>query len=347
MLIRSHVGKAKILIPVKANAYGCGLSQLIPFFVEEKVEYLGVANPHEGVLARSLGYKGVILNLGSFFPENADLFFHHRIHPTITDLWQVSFLEKRAQEKGMVIDVHVKLDVGMGRLGLKEENLSAFQKAFALTKHLRISGIFTHFPCADGRPGITLRQLSRFLQLSQRLIKELSLNREDLLLHAANSYAMMRFPETHLDMVRPGLFFYGYFQNEKDRRRYHNLFPIKPSLRLIARPFSLRRLRRGDTVSYGSTYVCRKDDYPVGVFPLGYADGLPRALSNKNISFSGHPLLGRVTMDQIVLGNVESDEPVEILGEKAPSLEQWGDLSCSFAYEIMTGLGQRLRRELV
>lgn len=346
-VIRQHIGKAKILIPVKANAYGCGLSQLIPFFIKEEIDYLGVANPHEGVLARSFGYQGEILNLGAFFKENIDLFFNHDIQVAITDLWQIPFLEKKAREKKQKIKVHIKWDLGMGRLGLKKENFQEACSLFLKSPNISIRGLFTHFPCADSHAKRTLKQLSEFLAISDSFMTKLSLDKAKVILHVANSYALMLYPETHLDMVRPGIFFYGYFQSEKDRKKYFPFFPIKPSLRLLARPFSLRILNKGDTVSYGSTYTCPKNNYPVGVFPIGYADGIPRALSNKKISFSGHPLLGRVTMDQIILGNVTTDNPIEILGESEPTLEKWGDLSCSFSYEILTGLGHRLRRELV
>ncbi len=347
-LIKKHAPGAQILIPVKANAYGCGLSQIMPFFIENEIPYLGVANPHEGLLARSYGYRGDILNLGGFYPENIDLFFNHNILPAVTDLWQIDLLQQRAAELNTTLKLHIKWDLGMGRIGLTQHQFAEAVEQFRQTDRLNITGLFTHFPCADDpNTALTLNHLKRFQDLATNFLAALHIPREQVLLHSANSYAMLRFPETHLDMVRPGLLFYGYFQNEADRLRYSKIFPVKPSLRLVARPISLRELKKGDTVSYGSLYVCEEESRRVGVIPLGYADGIPRALSGSKVHFSGHPLLGRVTMDQIIVGDLTTDEIFEVLGENSSSAEFWGDVSCSFAYEIITGLGQRLRRELV
>lgn len=346
--IRNHCKNTSILIPVKANAYGCGLEEIMPFFIEHEIEAIGVANPQEGVLARSYGFKGMILNLGGFYRENANLFFEHNITPSITDFWQIQVLKHCAQEFNTILPVHLKWDLGMGRIGLKKEQYSSVVTALREPSNLKVTGLFTHFPCADSDDAaLTFSQLNVFQELALSFLSDLSLPREQVTLHCANSYAMMRFSETHLDMVRPGILFYGYYQSENDRLRYRDSFCVKPALRLIAKAISLRQLAKGDTVSYGSLYTCTKEIEEVGVIPLGYADGIPRALTNTSVHFSGHPLLGRVTMDQIILGGVICDEPLEILGGDCTSVERWGDLSSSFSYEIITGLGQRLRRELV
>ena len=185
------------------------------------------------------------------------------------------------------------------------------------------------------------------MKIANYTIESLELNRDDVILHAANSGAILHYPGSALDMVRPGLCFYGYFQTFEDKKRYGKFFNIKPSLRLTAHAFSQRNLPKGSFVSYDSTFEVKEDQYPVGVFPIGYGDGIPVALSN-GITFEGKPLLGRVTMDQIILGGIEErNQKVELLGEKSPPLEYWAEKANTISYEIMTGLGQRLRRELV
>ena len=203
----------------------------------------------------------------------------------------------------------------------------------------------THFPQMQKRKSLT--QLKRFLKTANYIIAHLGLRRNDLILHAANSGAILNYPESALDMVRPGLCFYGYFQTFEDKRKYENFFNIKPSLRLTAYAFSQRNLPKGSFVSYDSTFQVKKEQYPVGVFPIGYGDGIPIALSNR-IFFEGRPLLGRVTMDQIILGGIkERNEKIELLGEKSPPLEYWAKQANTISYEIMTRLGQRLRRKLI
>jgi len=341
---RQLAPRSKVLLPVKANAYGCGIRTLFPFFSSAAVDMLGVANTGEAVELRRLGWQKPVLNLGGFFPENIPEILAERVTVSITDLWQVEALDRAAREP---VPAHIKLDLGMGRIGLLPEQLPAFIEAARAAKHLRIEGIFTHFPHAgESARDVTLAQNSEFLKVADGLIAAINLKRDEILLHAANSYNAAFFPETHHDMIRPGILFYGYYQSEEDRLRYHDRFGFKPCLELTATPISLRKLKRGGGISYASLYHVAAAEESVGVLPLGYADGIPRALSN-NITFGNYPLRGRVTMDQIVLGGITEAKPVRILGDGVPSLELWGELAHSFSYELMSHLGNRLRRLLV
>ena len=346
-LIHDLVGKpgVKVLIPVKANAYGCGLNAILPFLKEADIDMLGVANLREAQEIRRSGFKKNVLLLGSFYKKNVSVIFQENITPLITDLWQIEFLEKEAKARGVYLDIHVKWDLGMGRLGLLPDQEKLLLKHLSKTSSLKIKGMMTHFP-GPGRKA-SLKQLARFKSLAERVIRAASLDREDVILHSANSYALLNYPESALDMIRPGLIFYGYFQNFKDYKKLGPKFPIRPSLRLTSKPFSQRILKKGAQVSYGSLYTVKEKSYPVAVLPIGYADGIPVALSNR-LSFSGFPLLGRVTMDQIILGNVPSlGQTIELLGENSPPLEYWAKLAGTITYEIMTGFSERLHRALI
>jgi len=336
----------KILWPVKANAYGCGIDTILPLIREMNIHYLGVANPFEGKLIRDYGYQGKILNLGGFYPENFSLLTDYEIIPSITDLWQIDFILKNIKTR-KVIDFHIKLDLGMGRMGIKQDEIPNLIKKLKNTTTLRLKGIFTHFPESDNiKAKSNSLIVESFKQLTNEIIDSLKYKRSEIILHAANSYAVLLNQRSHFDMVRPGLFLYGYFQNEKDRILYSRDFKIKPSISLYAKPVSLRTLNSGDTISYGSTYKVETNAYTTAVLPIGYADGIPRALSNK-INFQNFPLHGRVTMDQIILGKVKSHyKEIELLGKSSPSLEHWADLSNTVTYEIMTKLGHRLNRIL-
>ena len=336
----------KILIPLKANAYGCGLETLLPFFINNQlVDMLGVANPSEGLNIRRNKWKKPILLLGSFFENDIRQIFQGNITPCLTDLWQIQALAGYARKSGMKKGIHIKLDLGMGRLGISENQVHEMIRQLKETAVLKIKGIMTHFPKIERKD--SLSQLKKFLRISDEIIRNLQLQKSDIIFHAANSYAILNYSESALDMVRPGLCFYGYFQTLKDKKKYEKVFSVKPSLRLAAYAFSQRILKRGSCISYNSTFKVKKDQYPVGVFPIGYADGIPIALSNR-ICFENKPLLGRVTMDQIILGEIQQrNQEVELLGAKSPPLEYWARCANTISYEIMTGLGQRLKRELV
>ncbi|MDH4199424.1 MAG: alanine racemase [Spirochaetia bacterium] len=339
--------RVKLLVPVKANAYGCGFGEIIKYFNANPPDYLGVANPFEGIEARENGWKGNILNLGGFFPETAEIFFKYNIMPAITDFWQIELLNTRAQQTNSILNVHLKLDLGMGRIGLMVQDMDDCIDSLHFAKNIHIAGIFTHFPSSDQPDFISNNLvLKKFYEQSGIIMDKLHLPRHEVILHAANSYAVMLNPDSRLDMIRPGLCFYGYFANNADREKLSREFPFKPSLKLKVFPVSIRNYPKGSTISYGETYTV-VDDLIAGVIPLGYADGIPRALSNK-ISFGKYPLLGRVTMDQTVIGGLTTlNEELELLGDHSPPLELWADLNATTSYEIMVRLGERIQRKLV
>jgi alanine racemase len=342
---REIAPRSKVLLPVKANAYGCGIATLFPFFQSEAVDMLGVANCHEAVQLRALGWSKPVLNLGGFFRENIAAILKHDITVSLTDLWQVEALQSIAV--GKKVPVHIKLDLGMGRIGLQRNHVTELLSLLKRSPAIRVDGIFTHFPHSgpDARTQ-TLRQNSEFEKLAGQIIAELKLTRREVILHTANSYSAAFFPETHHDMIRPGILFYGYYQSEADRENFDTELSFRPCLELVATPISHRTLARGEGISYASLYHVGQECERVAVLPLGYADGIPRALSNA-ISFGSHALRGRVTMDQIIVENSDGATSIRLLGPGMPSLELWGDMAHSFSYEIMSHLGNRLRRVLV
>jgi alanine racemase len=348
-LIKKIAGtKVKTLIPVKANAYGCGLAEMMGFFQKAKPDFLGVANPYEGQVVRKLGWHGKILNMGGFFEHMADFFTDNRIIPSLTDLWQIETLDRVAKKNHQIIEAHIKLDCGMGRIGILPDDIPLLISSLKEAKNLKVTGIFTHFPGSNDIVAESNKKITRlFKEYSSMIMDSLELSRQEVTLHAANSCAVMLNPESHLDMVRPGLCFYGYFSDSSDKDRLFSDFPFQPCLSLSARPISVRKLSPGQTVSYGETFQVADNLCYAGVIPLGYADGIPRHLSN-NISFQGHPLLGRVTMDQLIIGGLTSlTDSVKLLGQGSPPLERWADLAGTISYEIMVRFGDRLQRKLV
>ena len=250
--------RSRILLPVKANAYGCGIGTLFPFFQSADIDILGVANCNEAVEIRKLGWEKTVLNLGGFFPQNIPAIVAHRIVPSITDLWQIGALNEAAVSEP--ISIHLKLDLGMGRIGIRRAELGHLLAALHAAPQLKVSGIFTHFPHAGpGAEEYTLAQNTEFVSAVSEIMHTLNLRREDVLLHAANSYSAAFFPQTHHDLIRPGILFYGYYQSEADRVQFNPRFQLKPCLELVATPISHRRLERGEGVSYASLYHVEKE----------------------------------------------------------------------------------------
>lgn len=336
--------QSKIILPVKANAYGCGVDTVFPFLTSAPVDILAVANIGEGVRLRRLGWQKPVLNCGGFFPEGIRDLIEYKVTPSLTDLWQVKALNDAASA---TVGIHIKLDLGMGRIGILQRDVADLIQALRAAPRLKVEGIFTHFPHTGAKAeSATPAQNEIFKKVAGEIIEALGLKRADVLLHTANSYSAAFFPQTHHDAIRPGILFYGYYQSEADRLEFGARFGLKPCLELVATPISVRTLEKGSGISYSSLYHVADATETVAVLPLGYADGIPRALSN-DITFGKHPLRGRVTMDQIVVGNAEGAALIRLLGEGVPSLEQWGEQAKSFSYELMTGFGSRLKRMLV
>lgn len=346
LLQKKLPAKTKTLIPVKANAYGCGLQEIFPFLQKANIDMLGVANVNEGKFLRKIGWQKPILLLGGFFKEQAETFFEYEITPTVSDLNHFEFLNSIAKAKNSFLKIHIKWDTGMGRIGITPSQFDKATAAFKKADYLKLEGMFTHFPRADEKENsTTLNQLNKFLKTANDFLQDTKTERSQVLLHVANSYALFHFPQTHLDMVRPGLFFYGYFQNLADKLQYQEQLPLQPALQLIGKPISLRKLFYGDTVSYGSNYTVQEKELSVALLPLGYADGIPRQLAGK-ISFENHRLIGNVTMDQIVVENVADANEIYLLGKSSPPLEKWADINKTISYEILTKFGNRLKRVL-
>jgi alanine racemase len=339
-----RLSRAEILIPVKANAYGLGIEALMPLLQELKPACLGVANLYEGQELRNLGWEGKILQLGSFFNEQAGLLRKNNITPTVTGLDTLPMLY--TAYNGDNLSVEVKIDTGMGRLGVLPSQVDTLIEQIKAIPGCLLEGIYTHFPSADQLcSGATGQQLALFLEVANRLLAGLGLSRASVKLHSANSYAILNNRETALDMVRPGILFYGYYYNHDDWLSFQNSFSFKPGIKLNVRPIALRKLPKGATVSYGSNWTSPRDDYPVAVLPIGYADGIPRAIS-RNWQPSGFDLLGNVTMDQIMIGPVDIDKPIELIPGTLGEVEQWAQCAGTTSYEILTGFGARIRRVL-
>lgn len=334
----------RIMGCVKADAYGHGLIPVARRLVACGIDYLSVASLDEAIELRHAHLRSPILVLGIILPADLAPLFKYGIIPTVCNKEMALALGRYARLKKKTIRIHVKVDTGMGRIGvLAREAVSFIRHTYAL-KGIDLEGIFTHLACADTDRNFTLRQIHSF----NSVIKELDAAAIHIpLKHAANSLGIVDYPESRYNMVRPGLVMYGL----KPQPRLN--IALKPVLSLKTAVVYCKRVPKGYGISYGSTYRTRKESTIV-TLPIGYGDGYPRNLSNKApvlIKGRRFRISGRVCMDQIMVdigdNGVKIGETAVLIGVQGKNritAEELAGLSNTIPYEIVCGLGSRVPR---
>lgn len=260
----------KFMAVVKANAYGHGAAAVARAAVEAGADYLGVANLKEALELREAGILSPILILTESPTSVADEIIQHGLTQTVYSFSEAQALSDEAQKRGKPAKIHVKIDTGMGRVGIAPSEAIAFITKVSSLPGLSLEGVFTHFAKAeDPEDTFTKEQFEKFRQIIARL-PQVSLK------HSANSAASLFHPETHLDMVRVGLMMYGLYPQGNSRR----LINLKPALAFKTRVTYLKKVPAGTPLSYGSTFVTPAET-AIATIPVGYADGYSRRLSNR------------------------------------------------------------------
>ncbi|SMB89142.1 alanine racemase [Thermanaeromonas toyohensis ToBE] len=337
--------QVRFMAVVKADAYGHGAAEVARATLEEGAAFLGVATVEEALALRQAGFKTPILLLGPPPLEAAGSVVEQDIAATIFSLPQAEALAREAFRQKKIAKVHIKVDTGMGRIGLRgaEEVLSFCRKIAEWP--LFIEGIFTHFACADEvEKAKTAQQLEGFLRVIKKLEEE-GLNIP--LKHAANSAATLEYPPSHLDMVRVGIALYGYHP-----RPGASGINLKPALTWKAKITQVKRVPPGTPISYGWTYKSSGEEI-IATVPVGYADGYRRILSNRGwvlVQGKRAPVVGRVCMDQFMIRLEEEVAPgTEVIllgrqGEEAITADEMASWLDTISYEVLTSIGRRVPR---
>lgn len=334
----------KIMACVKADAYGHGLVPVAKTLVSCGAEYLSVASIDEAIKLREARVRLPILVLGAMLKKDIAPLFRYDVTQTVCDEEFAQALDAKARSKGRKINVHVKIDTGMGRIGVLCDEATEFIEKVSRLRHLNIEGVFTHLSCADVNPGFTIFQIDIFENLIAQLHRS-GINPR--FFHAANSLGIANYANSHFNMVRPGLVLYGLCPEEDFKLK------IKPVMALKTRIVYIKKVPMGWGISYGRTYVTR-DDTNIATLPIGYGDGYPRNLSNLAPVIIKGKLLkicGMVCMDQIMidLGTFPAKvgDEVVLIGSQAKrkiTTEELAFLSGTIPYEIVCGLGARIPR---
>ncbi len=338
----------EILAVVKADAYGHGAIEISRVLKQEGVRYFGVATVEEGIELRQAGMDASITVLGGVFPEQHSLLLDWNLTPVLYHLPWAEELSRMVQARGYEMSVQIKVDTGMGRLGLNpDEALNAIQKIVRFPG-LNVEGVISHFADADLEDkAFTEGQLKKFLALREHLS---DLGIRIPFWHMSNSAAVMDFPPALFNMVRPGIMFYGYMPSDS----FPGKADLQPVLSWKTRIIHLKEVPTGTPLSYGRTFVTRRKSR-IATLAVGYADGYSRSLSNRaEVLVNGRraPVVGRVTMDMILTD--VTDIPDASLGGQATligedggdritawDLARWGN---TIAYEVLCGIGRRVPR---
>jgi alanine racemase len=334
----------KIMITVKADAYGHGLIPISKRLERCGVDFFGVASIDEGIELRRSGIKNDILILGLILKKDILPLFKYNLFPTICDWGMPEVLSSKARFFKKRIGVHIKVDTGMGRIGMHYHDAYKLIEKISRLKGIDIRGIFTHLSCADLNKKFTFCQIG----LLDKLVKGLSRRGIKIpLVHAANSIGFINYKDSHFNMVRPGLIIYGLSPKGGLKVK------LKPVLSLKTKVVFVKRVPKGIGISYGHSYITQKATR-IATLPIGYGDGYPRNLSNKAevlIKKRRFRIVGRICMDQLMVevgnSNINVGDEVVLIGSQGKetiTAEELALKSKTISYEIVCGLGSRIPR---
>jgi len=338
--IRQIVGEnTQIIAVVKANAYGHGAIEVSETLLENGVTMLGVGVIEEGIVLREAGIKAPILICGITMNDQLKPLVMYNLTATVCDLKAVKTLSRIANKKKKKVRVHIKIDTGMGRLGIPSADTLNFVKEISQMKNIKIEGIFTHFAATNEEDGIyTRKQFEKYKKALLELEKE-KINIP--LKHIANSAAILSSSCFHLDAVRPGIIIYGLFPSSKTKRTVQ----LKPAAEFKTKIVFLKEVPAGESIGYGRTYTTTSPTR-IATLPVGYADGYSWLLSNNGevlVRGERAPIIGRICMDLCMIDithieGVEIGDEVVLWGKQGlgmVSVEEVAQKIESIVYEVI------------
>lgn len=337
------------LCVIKADAYGHGAVQVGRRLESLGAAYFGVATLGEGKELREEGIRAPILVLGGVMPwEQFEALIDYDLTSVVGTF---DMLERVAAFRGKrPLKVHLKIDTGMGRLGFGADDLDDLARRLKALRGVEIEGLMSHFPASERRDGRGLRQVARFTEVLS-LLKENGI--EPKFAHIANSAAICNYPEAHFTMVRPGIMLYGSYPGKALQER----LTLKPVMKWTSYVSFVRSFPSGIALSYGGTYVTERE-MRVAYVPVGYADGYPRALSNRGcVLVAGRRcrIVGTVCMDWVFvdvtgLPDVGPGEEVVVMGsEKGETItaDEIAEQAGTIPYEVLCNVSRRITRRYV
>lgn len=339
---KKKTGDNGILAVVKANAYGHGAVRISEHLIQDGISMLGVAFTNEAIALRESGIKVPILVF--FDRDNINACLKYKLTPVVHDLENAKKISAAAYRRNRRINIHIKVDTGMGRAGLNFDRAGVDIPRIARLKNITLQGLMSHFSDADLEDKhFADLQLKKFISLKKELERKKITFKH---LHIANSAAVLSMPDAHLNMSRPGIMLYGY--------AYPDVKGLKPVLSLKSRILLLKKVPPGTPISYGRTFITKRKSV-IATIPIGYADGYSRRLSNSGeVIVKGKlaPVVGRVCMDTIMVDvtdipGVTYKSEVVLIGKQGKlriTAEDIANKTGTIPYEVLTSIGQRIKR---
>jgi alanine racemase len=347
--VRLRIGKErKITAVVKADAYGHGAVEIAKRACTAGADMVGVGNVEEGIELREAGITAPILILGGCLKDSEEKIIAYNLRSVIYSYKTALNLSKEAEKKGKEALVHIKVDTGMGRIGIPPDKAKEFIGAVSSLKNIKIEGILTHFASAYERDrSFTERQINIFAQL----IDELRQNGYSFpLIHAANSAAILNYPNSYFNAVRPGIILYGSLPFEFPLKD----FPAKPVMSWKTEIIHINIVPEKTGISYGRRFITERKSI-IAAIPVGYADGFRRSFSNNvNVLVRGRrvPQVGTICMDMCMIDatdvpDVKVGDEVVIIGKQGDEeikAEELASIAGTIPYEIFCSIGRRVKR---
>lgn len=348
--MKNHLSaNTKLMGVIKADAYGHGAVEIGKHLESENIDYLAVAVLDEAMELREAGITKPLLLLSPIEPDTIPTAIENNIAITVFSQSIAEAVNYYAEQTEQIVNVHVKIDTGMGRIGVRSK-----EEAVTLCKTLRsqnivFEGIFTHFAEAENTddPSFTKHQFNLFSDIVTYLNSQ---GVSFKIRHCSNTAAALLYPEFDMDMIRTGISLFGYHPD----RTLQDKVDLKPVMTLSTHAAFVKQVSAGETIGYGRTYKTTKDE-TIATILLGYADGIPRELSNRWHLTSGDrkaPIVGRICMDQLMVNvsdfkGFSNKDKLIFIGdpnEGYPSIYTMAEMTDSFHYEILCGIGKRIPR---
>jgi alanine racemase len=345
--VKARVGGARIMAIVKANAYGHGLLRTSKELLKFGADELGVAFLEEGIALRKAGVTAPILVLGGVIGNQVGHFIEYGLQITASSVFKLNQISETAAQMGQKAEIHIKVDTGMRRIGIREENAPALFAAALDSPHVNLNGVFSHFASAHAKDfTFTRGQLDRFMQALEWFTRN---GAPMPVRHIANSGGILQHPDSILDMVRPGIMLYGVYPSQETEKSV----PIEPTLTFKTRVAYFKVVLNGMRIGYDGTWTAPEDTRVI-TLPVGYGDGYMRALSNKaHVLLGGrrYPIAGSISMDQCMvdIGRDSGyiDDEVVLIGRQADDVitcEELAALCNTIPYEVLTNINTRVPR---
>lgn len=344
--LRNYLQKETAIIAVvKANGYGHGIVEVARAALQAGAKMVSVATPDEAIVLRENGIESDILVMAPTTTDFAKTAADLSISVTVSDASWLKEVMKEKDEWKNQLKIHVKIDCGMGRVGVRDQKvLEEMIQLIEDVEAFQLEGAFTHFPCADdGCVQTTKAQFERFEQLIAVFPKK------PKIVHASNSAATLLYPEYGLDAVRFGISLYGIAPSDYVRENLP--FPLERAMSLESELSYVKKVEKEQSISYGATYTTETEEW-IGTLPIGYADGLKRGLRSQEVLIGGMrmPIIGTICMDQCMVRlprEMPVGEKVVLIGkqgEEEITMEEWAGRIDTIPYEITVSISERVQR---